>query len=159
MAQCLCPDFTAQDEKEWDNKEFLWDSRSFYIFNIPMLFHAPRMISRKINKSIDEITAKGFQVKRPVRIISRDGWFSGQLLVEIASPDEVNPRVFTFRNTRFISRVFRGKNYLLSRVVREFVAELEHQGKVVIDIYYWYITCPLCAAEKGYKTVILAQIE
>ena len=159
MSRCYCPDLTEADEKEWDYKEFTWHQKSFYIVSLPMLFNIPTVMAKKIEKALAEIEEKGYKTVRPHRIISRDGWFSGQLLVEIEGPLETGPRIFTFRNTKFVSKVFRGKNHLLSRAVKDYVFELEQKGKVTTEIYYWYVTCPACVKEKGYKTIILAQLE
>lgn len=159
MANCFCPDFTADEEKQWDEGEVYWEKKSFYTFEMPMFFHEPRQKERKINKFLDEISGQGYQVVRPLRVMSRNGWVGGQLLIEIQETNDKNPRIYTFRQASFKTTVFREKYHLLSRAAKDFAISLERRGNVVTEIYYWYVTCPVCAVEKGYKTVLMALME
>lgn len=159
MTDCFCPDFTAEDEKKWDGGEIFWEKKSFYTFEMPMLFHVPRLIKRKINKSLSEISDQGYQVIRPLHVMSREGWFGGQMLIEIQDTDDRNPRIYTFRQARLKTTVFREKYQFLSRAAKDFAISVERKGDVVTEIYYWYVTCPECADEKGYKTVLMALME
>lgn len=159
MAQCMCPDFPEIEESAWDDKEVYWEQKSFYTINIPVFFRVNGVISPKIIDSVRKVEQKGLQVVSPLRVMSREGWIGGQIMVEVNYPDQTNPRVQTLRNSRFFSHIYRGKQHLLSLAVKDLVFQLEQKGEVVIDIYYWYLTCQQCVKKNGYKTVILAMLE
>jgi hypothetical protein len=54
------------------------------------------------------------------------------------------------------SYVFKEPWRFMRKGVREMAAEMKTRGKgEPRRVYLWYITCPVCSAERGYRTVIL----
>ena len=149
--RCSCPDIR---DEEWDVKEHNWSGKKFYAVGLPMIYHVPVNIGSKYRQLKSEIERKGYQLTGPFHFLQKDGVFRGMVIAEIKNPGKPDPKVTTFGTTKVWSKVYYGS----WRYLRDAVKELKEQtGKQFKSVYFWYVTCPECAEEKGYKTVIFAE--
>lgn len=154
MARCRCRE---RDGEAFEGAEEDWSGKAFYVVGTPLAFHIPLRIGRDIEKAVSEAEAKGYTVDDDSRLLQKDALFKGQVLLEIRDPQEGDPRVFIMaQETRAEGTFFNGPWSRLGTPTKKLVDTLVARGKTVKDIYFWYLTCPVCAKERGYQTVVWA---
>ena len=105
MPQCYCININDFD---WDNKEFVWQNKYFYVLPVSLMFHTPLSLELKIEQAMREIKKKGYKVDYPIEMFLQDGSFKGSLLVEIKNPREEDPKIRMIEKAQgktFISRL------------------------------------------------------
>lgn len=125
---------------------------------MPLFLHIPFTIGETIDTTIGELQQKKYTLIQPPMIIQKDGWFKGEILVGIKQPKQRNdPNVVVFKNKTIISQVCTEPWKKLGKATKTVIDSLE--DKKARAVYFWYLTCPICVKEKGYKTVILVDVE
>ena len=154
MSQCYCVNINDFD---WDQKEFVWRGKYFYVLPIKMFFHNPSGLDYKINELISQVKMAKYEVEYPVQILLQDGKFKGSLMVEIKNPKEGDSHL------RMIEKAS-GKTYIsrlpfskIKKDVAKIISDYQKNGTAVKNVFLWYVNCPACTSTKGYKTVIFVQ--
>ena len=155
---CRCPELTDEEFQALDLEELLLTGRSFYEARTPMLSHFPVAPEMRIEKILDEIGEKGYQLIHPLRILFADGMFFGKIMVEIESPGRPDNKVVTYGDTKLIGKVYEGPRYLVPKALKEFDLYLLKEQQTTIDYYFRYLSCQACQKAKKTKTVIYARI-
>lgn len=150
MAHCGCPDI---NEEEWQMKEHNWEGRTFYVVPTLTILHIPVGIAKSIQQMMREIKEKGYRIVEPARILSRDGLFRGDVMVEIEPPSQRDPRVKTFGAGRVLSVVHPGPWKRLSAAAAELMRQTKQKPTAM---YFWYVSCPECRKTRGEQTVVFA---
>lgn len=157
MATCDCSKVTINDAA-WDMKEHHWNDLYFYRKTIPLFLHIPFTVGEAIDEAIGEIQQKKYTLIQPPMIIQKDGLFRGEVLIGIKQPKQGNdPKVVVFTNKTIISQVCYDPWKKLGKATKAVIESLEDRKATAV--YFWYLTCPACVKEKGYKTVILVEVE
>ncbi len=152
MSRCVCPRIV---ESEWQDCEHVWN-KTFFRLPSPRFFSIPVHLGSDLGNVVNLARAAGYDiVESPRMLLSRYAMFRGELLVEVVDGEGGHPAVRRFRGTRLYSQIYEGHWRSLGSGVRRLVASV---GRRPRHIYFWYVTCPLCAEERGYKTVILAEL-
>lgn len=152
MAECNCPEIRDED---WEMKEHHWYGKTFYSKKVLMMFHIPISIENKIKEAMNEVRMKDYDLAEPTMILSKDALFSGNVMVEVKNPDRTDPNIFEFQDAKLISKVFNGPWNKLKEGVKELMKKIDTKPRA---IYFWYVTRPVCSKERGYKTVIFAEL-
>ncbi|MBW2992550.1 hypothetical protein KY345_05005 [Candidatus Woesearchaeota archaeon] len=157
MAECGCP---RLDEKKFQNKFFNWKGKVFYTAKQPLFFHVPIKIDKRIKRLMMDVESSGYNLKDPEIVIQEDAAFKGRIMIEIQDPKVEHENLLKFKDdTKIYSTVFTEPWSRLHRGVRSAVKELHKKGMGVKKVYFMYLTCPVCAEERGYKTVILCKVK
>lgn len=152
MSRCVCPRIV---DARWEDREHRWN-KSFFTVSSPSFFSVPIRLSRDIGKVINRAREEGFEiVEAPRMLISRYALFRGEISVEVVATNGEHPSLRRFENASFYSQIFRGHWRDLGSGVRRLVMTL---GRRPRNIYFWYTSCPICAEEQGYKTVIFGEL-
>ncbi|MCL4535815.1 MAG: hypothetical protein M1370_11735 [Bacteroidetes bacterium] len=150
MPECGCPDI---DDDEWQLKEHNWQGKAFYVVPTMTLLHIPVGMANSIQQMMREVKEKGYRLVEPARILSRDGLFRADVMVEIEPPSQPDPRVKTFGGGRLLSIVHPGPWKRLGTGAAELMRQTRQKPRAM---YFWYVACPECRKIRGEKTVIFA---
>ena len=154
MAGCECPEIDGQ---AFEGVEEDWSGKAFYVRGTPLVFHIPLTIARDIRRLVSEAKAKGYEWDDTCRFMQKDALFKGQILLEIKNPREGDPNVLIMpQGTRAEATFFHGPWSRLGTPCKKLVDTVTSRGNTVKDVYCWYLTCPVCAKERGYQTVVWA---
>jgi hypothetical protein len=152
MSRCVCPRIVDED---WQDCEHVWN-KVFYSVRSPHLFSVPIRLGRDIGRVTNSAREEGFEiVDSPRMLLSRYALFRGEVLVEVVDRQGDHPTLRRFVGARLYSQVHYGHWRDLGAGVRRLIATLGMRPK---RIYFWYVTCPLCADERGQKTVIFGEL-
>lgn len=152
---CGCLDI---DGKEYESKDFDWSDKKFYCFPTPMFFHVPLKIGRDIDRAFVGARAKGYALKENGMLLQKDGLFSGKIMLELETADSNRENVCTMHHEMKVISVFTdrpwNKIYEATRRLKELVAS---RGGKLKAVYFWYLSCPGCIKERGYRTVVFGE--
>lgn len=149
---CRCYPWTGEETVELE-----WQDIPFYVSSAPF-FAGHRPIFKKAEEIAREMEERGLKPQRPLMVLYRTGWVGGQLLIAAEKQNGDSSRLLFLREGKLVGKLYRGGVFRLSRVAREWAAELEREGKVVRDILYWYLTCPECAAGGTAEVMLIAVV-
>lgn len=142
---------------EWHDKQVNFDDRAFYTKRLPLFFHMPIGLEKRISQLKQEITMKGYAICDPFTVIQKDGSLSGQVMIEIEKPRFFDPKIETLDNKTFYGYVSEESPFNLCSALSEAKHKCKLLGKKTLDIYFWYTTCPQCRRVNGNQTVILIE--
>lgn len=142
-----------------DLQETDLSGKSFYVAGIAMISHFPMNRELKIEKVLKQITAKGYRTVAPLHIIFADGTFTGKVMVEILKPSAKDPNVVTIKDLKLVGRSFNGPKHLVPKALKEFDRYLMSRKIMTTEFYFRYLSCKICEAEKGNRTIILGRIK
>lgn len=157
--RCFCPEMTEEEFAALDLKETDLSGRSFYVSRIAMISHFPMNRELKIEKTLDEIAKKGYQVIAPLFIIFADGLLTGKIMVEIVKPSVKDPSVVTLKDVKLAGKNFTGAKHLAPKALKEFDRYLMSQKILTTEFYFRYLSCKMCEKEKGNRTIILGRVK
>jgi len=152
---CDCRKVAARD---WHNRELVFENRSFYVHRLPLFFHLPICLSRRIKKLKSEVAMKNYSIADPLMVIQKDGSLSGMVMLEIDPPRFFDPKIKTFDKNLFFSWISEEAPINLREELSEAKRIVQTNGQKIKDVYFWYTTCPKCKTINGNQTVILLQI-
>jgi len=156
IKKCGCPEIVDSD---WDLTEHVWEEKAFYVLSLPMFFHIPIGMGRRIERALAETQDKHYKLSEPPMVMSKDGIFSGAVMVGIQEPEVTDPRVVSLTGAEIVSKIHTGPWRGLNKSVSELLSFIRSKkGTHPAAIYFWYVTCSECAEEETHKTVILAQL-
>ncbi len=153
VVECRCP---KVDFEEWRDREVTLTGHSFLSSPTPLFFHVPRRLYQDLARLESRIEEERRRLTGAPLVLHRDGWFSGEVLVSIDPQPEPSPEVVSFRNV-FYSRVVEKPGFDAAlRQMPRFYADLRraHVGRIPA-MYFWYLTCLRCLAERGPERIIL----
>jgi len=154
--QCGCHKVKAAD---WHNKVISFENRSFYTEKIPLIFHIPIGLGKRIEALQEEIRLKEYKIIEPVTTLMKDGTFSGLIMTEIEKPRFFDPQIYTFGPSLMYCYVSTEPwnnlraDFLLAK------KNFDSQGKKVKSLYFRYTTCPRCSGVQGYQTLLFLEPE
>jgi hypothetical protein len=151
--ECRCPKI---DLEEWRDREVALAGHLFLSSPTPLFFHVPRRFYQDLARLESRIEQERKRLTGAPLVLHRDGWFSGEVLVSIDPQPEPSPEAVSFRNL-FYSRVVGKPGFDAAlRQMPRFYADLRRArvGRI-LSIYFWYLTCPWCLAERGPERIIL----
>ena len=157
--QCFCPEMTKEEFAALDLQQIDLSGRSFYVSRIAMISHFPMNREHKIEKTLDEIAKKGYQVMAPLFIIFADGFLSGKIMVEIVKPLVKDQSVVTLKDVKLAGKNFLGAKHLVPKALKEFDRYLMSQKIMTTEFYFRYLSCKICEQEKGNRTIILGRVK
>ncbi len=146
-------------EEEWDLVVRDWDEKEFYSLRVPMFFHRPIGLSRRLAKAMSVVRHQEYEMIKPSLILLKDGLFVGRIMVGIKTLKEKHSKVLTMPSRKMISKVFHGDRKALNDAVSELLSYARSkQSKQPENIYFWYTTCQECDPTNEGKLVILGQL-
>jgi hypothetical protein len=152
-SSCNCPEIK---DEEWHLKDFDWSGKFFYFVEVPHVLKVPLALDKKKNELSDEISEKGYTSVNPELVLYQPGMFRGKLLVEIEDPEQFDANVTLFDDARVFTRVHHSRTGSLKNTIEELKAfTLDRSHVLPREIYFWQVTCPHCAPDRGGDKVVL----
>jgi hypothetical protein len=150
---------TEEEFAALDLKEINLSGRSFYVSRLAMISHFPMNRELKIEKTLREISQKGYQTVAPLFIIFADGLFSGKIMVEIVKPSIKDPSVITLKDLKLVGKNFTGAKHLVPKALKEFDRYLMSKKILTTEFYFRYLSCKICEEGKGNRTIIMGRVK
>lgn len=149
-----CPIF---DPEPWDQKEVVWTDKLFVKDHVTSFFHIPLDfggVMRRNMKRIDEAEARD-----PQNIVISDEKSLWGADIYIAVSKEIPGAKMERISGTFLTKVFEGPYRNAGKWAKEMGAYVKSKDKEVVNMDFWYTTCPKCAKVYGKNyTVILAAV-
>lgn len=154
---CQCPEIKYED---WHLQELDWSGKYFYFEYLYHFLKIPLGLEKRRAFMLTEIERKGYTTVNPERVLHLPGIFQGRILVEIEDPEQYDANVEQFDDARMLTRVHVGPRSGLKRSLAELVAFTQDRTHILPGtVYYWYVSCPICAKQaKLEKTVLFARV-
>lgn len=152
---CGCPTINPAD---WEGKLFNWEGKAFFYKHVKYLFSVPLNVERKMAEAAQMIEQRGYILEEPLMILAREGRFKGTIFVAILPTEGEDKSVINVPPCALAATVYQRKEAKIGPGVKAFKRRLEAEKKRVKDIYLWHVSCPMCAAKHGYKTIIFAEL-
>jgi len=142
------------NKKDWDRQEFVWDNKPFYSVRYASIIGIPLNHNSIRTKAIEFLKERGNLPGKPI-ILSNQGLFFGELMVELNSDDqELNTKQVS---GKFYSMFFEGKHDPVWYGIIRHVCQAK--GNKVDFVLPYYATCSKCEAEGGApQTVLIARL-
>jgi hypothetical protein len=150
--QC-CPRF---DPEPWQEKELIWNERSFIRETVPQFMHIPlpgtfgKAVGR-MWKKIEEAQAKP-DTKDFIMLSTESSPWKGEIYITTTKevPGAENVRL----SGTYFTKVFDGPYNDVPKWIKAMTPYLIQKGKSVRKYYFYYTTCPKCAKKYGHNYVI-----
>ncbi len=156
--RCFCPEFTEEEFDSMELKELDLSGKYFYMSKTPMVSHFPMNPEVKIEKTLKEIEEKGYRTVSPLFVLFKDGLFSGNIMIEIVSPNDKDSHVKAFDKLRLLGKTYKGPRYLVPKALKKFDGYLMSKQMMITEFFFWYHSCKVCEKQKGGRAVILGKI-
>jgi len=154
-----CPVFdpTPFDDKviEWKDKLFVKDSMRTFM-HMPLFNVFGKTVTRMMKK-VDAAEAKT-EDKDFIMLCGDPSPWKSELFINVTKevPGAENIRL----SGKYLTRVYDGPYSDIRKWVKDMQQMPKNRGKKLLDMYFYYTTCPKCAKEHGHNFVVgFAQIE
>ncbi|MFA7685502.1 MAG: hydrolase [Candidatus Gracilibacteria bacterium] len=146
---CDCPEVIVEN---WDKKKVTLH-KTFYKTFSPRAFgyHFSDAIDK--NRGMIEIKVKDYKTPTKPMILDTNSLFLSTLFIEVEGANSQDPKVVTLEKEFYCKAT---KNTSRKDLKSDLVALEQEMGKKPTEVYFWFVTCSKCGAEKEIKTIILA---
>ena len=149
-----CPRFNPEP---WDEKEVTFDNKLFIKDHVISFFHIPLNFGKVMVKNMEMIQKADALSPEPVLLSDDKSLWGSDIYIAVAK--EVPGTEMVKISGTFMSKVFEGHYKNAGNWAKEMKNYVTSKAKEIKKMYFFYTTCPKCAAFYGKNyTVILAQI-
>lgn len=145
-----CPRFNPQG---WDGQDLHFSDKPFLRVTTRSLFHVPINMGRVFKRTFAAIEAAAARGDGEFIVLSRDlsPWSSEHFFAVSRAVPGQEMRTLS---GDYVTAVFEGPYQLAPKWEKEMAARVEARGKRPDAIYFFYTTCPRCAAVYGKNYVV-----
>ena len=151
---CGCP---VIDRDEWEGRALDWTEKTFFFEKVRFLFNVAINLEQQGQRAAEQIDAAGYMLEEPMMTLIEEGRFSGGVYVAVVPPDRPDPHVVTLGSAPIHAMLYETKTPAIGPGVKAIRARLAKQGKKVVRVFVWHVTCPECSKNEGFKSLMLAQ--
>ena len=149
-----CPRF---DTAPWDGQEITWQQKRFVTDRVRSVLHIPLNFGSVLAGNLKLIEAAD-ALESPRLLLSDENSLWGSDLF-IAVTKSVPGATMTEISGTFLTKVFEGPYRHAGTWAADMTSSVEAAGHSVKRLFFFYTTCPRCAAVYGKNfTVLLAQV-
>ena len=149
-----CPRF---DPGPWDEKEVTFQDRLFVKDHVRSFVHIPLNFGKVMVRNMEKIKEAGALAPKPLMLSDEKSLWGADIYIATAK-DVPGAEMVKISGT-FLTKVFEGPYKDIRKWIEEMKAHVESKAREVKKMYFFYTTCPKCAAFYGKNyTVILAQV-
>jgi hypothetical protein len=150
-----CPEF---DPGPWEDKEIVWNGRLFVQDSVCSIMYIPLNFGSVMKRNMAAIEAAGGKDKEVIVLSAdRSAWRSD---VYISVSKEIAGAKMATLSGTFLTKVFEGPYRNMRGWIEETKSYVRSKSKTVRKLYFYYTTCPKCAAKYGRNyVVILAEVQ
>ena len=149
-----CPRF---DPAPWDGQELVWTDRRFVRDRVHSFLHIPLDFGAAMKRNMARIRAAGAEPAETVVLSDENSLWGADLYIATAK-DVPGAQNVTISGT-FLAKVFDGPYRDARKWPVAMRAHAAASGRTIKKLYFYYTTCPKCAAAHGHNyVVLLAQV-
>lgn len=145
-----CPKF---DPEPWDGQELTWEDKKFVKTRVRSFLHIPLNFGSVMKKTVALIEAADAKSDRMIVLSDENSLWGADVYVEVTK-DVPNANMATISGT-FLVKVFEGPYSHMRKWIKEMHGYVLEQGKTLLNLYFYYTTCPKCAKKHGKNYVVL----
>ena len=147
--ECDCPDVNVA---AYDKQKVTLHKTFYKTFSTRILCHHFSDAIDK-NRGMIEIKVKDYKVPTKPMILDTNSLFLSTLFIEVEGANPQDPKVVTLEKEFYCKAT---KNTSRKELKADLVALEQEMGKKPTEVYFWFISCLKCGAQKEIKTIILA---
>ena len=149
-----CPRF---DPAPWDGQEITWQQKRFVTDRVRSVLHIPLNFGSVLAGNLKLIEAADALESPRVLLSDENSLWGSDLFIAVTKP--VPGATMTEISGTFLTKVFEGPYRHAGTWAADMTSFVEGQGHAVQQLFFFYTTCPRCAAAYGKNfTVLLAQV-
>ncbi len=145
-----CPPF---DPKSWDGQEFTWEEKPFLRRKVRSLFYIPLTMGAAFKTGLAELEKAGALPGNPLSLSEEKSMWGSDLLIEATK--DVPGADMVRLSGRYVTKVFEGPYRDIGKWIDEMNRRVAASGRAVLQLYFYYTTCPKCAKKYGKNYVVL----
>lgn len=150
--QCLCP----TEYPQWHEHDLDFSGKPVHALNLPCFLFMPLSYEHHVQRQQHDIKQLELEEEWPQLVLTRTGLLRGEILRLLKSGDSPS------RFVRHLEGSFQLRGYLhkggigtIKQSTRELQMQLFDLGRMPKELYLCYLTCPICADEKGGDKILL----
>jgi len=149
---CGCP----PDYPDWHEQDVDLNSHMVHALKIPSFLYMPLSYEMYVQKQTNDIEQLELEEQWPNFVLTRTGFFRGEILRLLKPADSPSRFVKTLDST-FNLRGFlhNGGIGTIKESTRRLQNQLFDMGRMPKDMYLSYLTCPICSEKKGGEKILL----
>jgi hypothetical protein len=144
-----CPRFKPEP---WDGQELHFDNKPFVKASTVSFFHVPLNMGSVFARTWNAITEAQAENGGFLVLSHDDSAWHGEHLFAVSKP-VVGAEMVNLSGD-FLTKVFEGPYANARTWVAEMKREVEHRGRTLDTLYFFYTTCPKCAKHYGKNYVV-----
>lgn len=149
-----CPRF---DPAPWDGQEITWQQKRFVRDRVRSVLHIPLNFGSVLARNLKLIEAADALESPRVLLSDENSLWGSDLFIAVTKP--VPGAEMTEVSGTFLTKVFEGPYRHAGAWAADMTSSVEAKGHSVKKLFFFYTTCPRCAAAYGKNfTVLLAQV-
>ena len=149
-----CPRF---DPAPWDGQEITWQQKRFVRDRVRSFLHIPLNFGSVLARNLKLIEAADALESPRVLLTDENSLWGSDLFIAVTKP--VPGATMTEISGTFLTKVFEGPYRHAGTWAADMTSSVEAAGHSVKRLFFFYTTCPRCAAVYGKNfTVLLAQV-
>jgi len=149
-----CPRF---DREPWDEKEVKFDDKLFVKDHVRSFFHIPLNFSKVMARNMKKISSAGAMPPLPLMLSDEKSLWGADVYIAVAK-EVPNTKMVRLSGT-FLTKVFEGSYRDIRKWVSQMTQYVGSKKRRIEKMYFFYTTCPKCAAHYGKNyVVILAKV-
>jgi len=152
IKSCKCPD----QYPDWDETNVDLTGHCVLKLGIPMFMHMPLAFEAYLQRQQREIDNLELPERWPGFILTRSGFFRGQIL-RFLEQTQSPSRHLAYFPSPFNARTMLHKGDIgtLKQSVRKLQHAIFDEGNIPQELYLSYLTCPKCAEHEDMKILLL----
>ncbi len=145
-----CPIF---EPAKWDGQTLIWNNKKFIKGNAFTFYYMPLLFGSVISKLFTNIDKSGaICVDNMSLSYHKSPWnMELYLAVDKVVPKEENVTL----SGEYYVRVYDAPFKDTSKIISNYLNDVNEKGIVVDKIYNWYTTCPRCARKYGHNYIAI----
>ncbi len=141
------------DRSLWDEKIFVWDKKPFLEDHMRAFLHVPLNFGSVISRDLAAIEEASAYPEQPFWLTEEvSPWGSN---VYVAVDRDVPNKAMTRLSGQFMTKVFEGPYRNIGKWIQSMGEYVAANGQSIEKLYFFYATCPKCAARFGKNEVVL----
>jgi len=149
-----CPRF---DPGPWDGQEITWQQKRFVTDRVRSFLHIPLNFGSVLARNLKLIEAADALESPRLLLSDENSLWGSDLFIAVTKP--VPGATMTEISGTFLTKVFEGPYRHAGTWAADMTSSVEAAGHSVKRLFFFYTTCPRCAAVYGKNfTVLLAQV-
>lgn len=150
--QCLCP----TEYPQWHEQDLDFSGKPVHTLKLPCFLYMPLSYENYVQRQQSDIEQLELEEEWPQLVLTRTGFLRGEIISLLKTGDSPSRFVHNLDGS------FQVRGYLhqggigtIKQSTRDLQMQLFDLGRMPKELYLCYLTCPICADEKGGDKILL----